>query len=75
MPTVVYAAPDEMLDVLVRRATGTERLGNTEAVLDANPGLAAIGAYLPAAHPVVIPDGLPTAAAPSAAPRPKTSLW
>ena len=74
MPRFEIAAPDEPLDVFVRRVTGTERLGNTEAVLDFNPGLALVGPILPAGHRIMIPDTLP-AAAPTVSTRPKTSLW
>ena len=74
MPRVEIAAPDEPIDVFVRRVTGTERLGNVEAVLDSNPGLALVGPVLPAGHRVLIPDALP-AAAPAVSTRPKTSLW
>ena len=70
MPKVVTSAPDEPLDVLVRRGAGSERDGNVEAVLDANPGLALLGPILPAVLKVTIPDGLvPTPT------KPKTTLW
>ena len=74
MARVETAVPDEPLDVFVRRTCGTERKGNVEAVLDANPGLALVGPILPAGLRIRIPDALPSTAAPAPA-RPKTSLW
>jgi phage tail protein X len=44
------------VDELARRVYGSERAGNTEALLKANPGLAAEGLLLPRGRRVVIPD-------------------
>ncbi|WP_157218717.1 tail protein X [Flavisphingomonas formosensis] len=55
----VYAAnQDESLDALVWRTTGGGPAA-LEAVLAANPGLAAIAAALPEGTPVTIPDTAP----------------
>jgi phage tail protein X len=48
-------APDEMLDAICKRHYGCER-GSTEAVLAANPGLAALGPTLPAGVEIELPD-------------------
>ena len=69
MSKTVIARPDEPLDVLVRRALGTERQGNVEAVLAANPGLSAQSLFLPAGLSVTIPDVTPQST------QPKTTLW
>lgn len=55
MSRAVTAHAGEALDALVWRAAarGPSAL---PAVLDANPGLAAIGAALPEGTPVVLPD-------------------
>lgn len=74
MARIETAAPDEPLDVFVRRTCGTERNGNVEAVLDANPGLALEGPILPAGRRIRIPDTVSPASAPAPA-APKTSLW
>lgn len=69
MSRIVPALQREPIDALVWRATG-KGAGAVEAVLKANPGLAAIGSALPEGHPVVIPD-LPA----TAAELPLTQLW
>lgn len=65
----VTAHQDEALDALVWRATG-RCVGALEAVLAANPGLAAAGAALPEGAVVFIP-----AAAVTPASRPLIQLW
>lgn len=69
MPRTVEALQGEALDALVWRATG---LGSPaiEAVLAANPGLAAFGRALPMGAPVLIPD-----AAEVPAEAPMLQLW
>lgn len=44
------------VDELARRIYGTERDGNTEAILEANPGLAAEGLLVPIGRRIVLPD-------------------
>lgn len=44
------------VDELARRIYGTERDGNTEAILAANPGLAAEGLLIPIGSRIVLPD-------------------
>jgi phage tail protein X len=53
-------------DELARRVYGSERAGNTEALLKANPGLASEGLLLPRGRRVVIPDRPRPQAAPIA---------
>jgi len=69
MAKTVISRPDEPLDVLVRRATGSEAQGHIEAVLAANPGLSAQPLLLPAGLAIVIPDLQPQVT------QPKTTLW
>lgn len=67
----VRAHQGETLDALIWRARG---LGpaDLDAVLAANPGLAALGPVLPVGHPVA----LPAIAAPATAVRTDTvNLW
>lgn len=47
------------LDELAARATGSEQGGIVEAILAANPGLAALGPVLPLGTVVVVPDVVP----------------
>lgn len=65
----VSAHQDEALDALVWRATG-KCAGALEAVLAANPGLAAMGDVLPEGAVVFIP-----AAAVEPVSRPLIQLW
>lgn len=65
----VSAHQDEALDALVWRATG-KCAGALEAVLAANPGLAAMGDALPEGAVVFIP-----AAAVEPVSRPLIQLW
>lgn len=69
MPRPVEAFQGETLDALVWRATGSGA-GALEAVLEANPGVAARGRALPAGTVVIIPDA---AEEPAAAPM--LQLW
>ena len=46
---------EERLDVLARRLYGSERGGTVEALLAANPGLAAEGPFVPAGRTVAVP--------------------
>lgn len=48
---------DQLVDVLM----GTAANGAVEAVVTANPGLAALGPIIPAGTPIVVPE-LPAAA-------------
>ncbi|SFJ63024.1 tail protein X [Aerobium aerolatum] len=54
MPTTYRTHHGEMIDAICRRAYGDES-GYVEAVLDANPGLAAAGPLLPANMLIVLP--------------------
>lgn len=67
--TVTTSLPDETVDALVYRATGAAS-PTVEAVLDANPGLAALGPVLPAGTRVLIPANQPKAGA-----APLVQLW
>ncbi len=55
MTIIARALANEPLDALVWRVTGGGS-AVVEATLLLNPGLAAIGAALPADHPVVLAD-------------------
>lgn len=55
MSRVVTAHAAEPLDALVWRTTG-RGASALPAVLDANPGLAAIGAALPEGTPITLPE-------------------
>lgn len=66
--TIVTAHAGEPLDALVWRALGTAAV---EPVLEANRGLAELGAFLPEGHPVTLPE---LAAAPAATPE-LVQLW
>lgn len=55
MPTIHVTGQGEMVDAICRRFYGDES-GFVEAVLDANPGLAANGTTLPIGTRVVLPD-------------------
>jgi len=66
---LVTALGQESLDALVWRAVAGAS-GTVEAVLDANPGLAALAAALPEGHAVTIP-----ATAPAAETLPLVNLW
>ncbi|QXZ10280.1 tail protein X [Comamonas sp. Y33R10-2] len=68
MTTQLRTIQGETVDALCWRHYG-RTLGMTEAVLQANPGLAALGLVLPQGMLVVMP------ALPQAQPKPITQLW
>lgn len=53
--TIVTSAQGDIIDLLCRRQYGDES-GYVEKVLDANPGLAALGPILPTGTVVTLPD-------------------
>lgn len=53
---VTTTAEELRLDILTRDLLGSEGGGNVEALLAANPGLAAGGAFVPAGTRLVVPD-------------------
>lgn len=55
MTTTYMTHHGEMIDAICRRAYGDES-GYVEAVLNANPGLAALAAPLPAGTVIALPD-------------------
>lgn len=55
MTTIYRTRQGEMVDAICRRVYGDES-GYAEAVLDANPGLAASAETLPAGQMLVLPD-------------------
>jgi phage tail protein X len=55
----VRAQAGDTVDAVCWRHVGRTQ-GVTEAVLNANPGLAGIGVTLPAGHPIEIPDTVAT---------------
>lgn len=55
MAAIYTTVQGELVDAICRRAYGDES-GYVEAVLDANPGLAAQAAPLPAGTIIVLPD-------------------
>lgn len=55
MATIYTTRQGEMVDAICRRAYGDES-GYVEAVLDANPGLAAMTSPLPMGTVIVLPD-------------------
>jgi len=52
---IVRANQNETVDAICWRHYG-RTAGVTEAVLEANPGLADIGIVLPTGHPVILPE-------------------
>lgn len=54
--TALTLAVDTRLDQLAHDAYGSERGGNVEALLAANPGLAALGAVIPRGTVVLLPQ-------------------
>lgn len=58
MAEVIYARQGDTLDGLIWRARRLDA-ANLPAVLAANPGLAALGAVLPAGIAVTLPDTAP----------------
>lgn len=60
MATTVYAHQGDTVDAICWRIYGRTACV-TEAVLDANPGLADLGAILPHGTPVTLPDVAPQA--------------
>ena len=65
----VRALQDDTLDLLCWRHLGTTA-GVVETALALNPGIASIGALLPAGHLVTLPDAAPVVAA-----TPMINLW
>ncbi|QDC00379.1 tail protein X [Mesorhizobium sp. 8] len=55
MATIYTTMQGEMIDAICRRAYGDES-GYVEAVLEANPGLAALAAPLPIGTEITLPD-------------------
>lgn len=55
MATIYTTNQGEMIDAICRRAYGDES-GYVEAILEANPGLAASAAPLPMGTEIVLPD-------------------
>jgi phage tail protein X len=55
MATIYTTGQQEMVDAICRRAYGDES-GFVEAVLEANPGLAALAAPLPIGTEITLPD-------------------
>ena len=49
-------APYERLDRLAKRLYGTEQGGTVEALLDANPGLAALSPFVPGGTTLMVPE-------------------
>ncbi|WP_225775916.1 tail protein X [Pseudomonas sp. Marseille-Q5115] len=60
MPTIINAHQGDTVDAICWRAYG-RTAGVVEAVLEANPGLAELGAVLPHGTEVVLPDEAPQA--------------
>lgn len=54
--TALTLAEDTRIDQLARDAYGSERGGNVEALLAANPGLAALGPLIPRGTVVLLPQ-------------------
>ena len=52
----VISEEEERLDRIARRLYGTERGGTVEALLAANPGLAAFGPFIPQGTRLVVPS-------------------
>lgn len=67
----VHARQGDTIDVICWRHLG-RTAGVVEAALDANPGLAAHGPYLPHGTPVELPDTTPST---TAAPQAPVQLW
>ena len=67
--TTIRARQGDMVDAICRRVYGDES-GFVEAVLDANPGLAALGPILPEGTLVVLPE-----AQPEPTQEPLVTLW
>lgn len=70
MGRAVTSEAGETLDMVCWRTLGTT--GSVDAVLEANPGLAALGALLPAGTSIILPDQTPSAAT---AVRETIQLW
>lgn len=47
---------DERIDRIAARIYGTERGGTVELLLDANPGLAALGPFIPRGTVIEVPQ-------------------
>jgi len=67
--TTIRARQGDMVDAICRRVYGDES-GFVEAVLDANPGLAALGPMLPGGTEVTLPE-----LNPEPAKAPLVTLW
>lgn len=70
MTQSIFTVQDQILDAIAKRIYGQEH-GTTEAILRANPGMAALGPVLPQTYQVMLPV-LPPAAPPAAA---SLDLW
>jgi phage tail protein X len=53
--TYTVARGGERIDRIARKIFGSERGGTTEALLDANPGLAALGLAVPEGTVLAVP--------------------
>lgn len=62
---------DDVVDAIAKRAYGDEHNGATEAILEANPGLADYGPFLPANLILKLPDRTPATSRQIAT----TDLW
>lgn len=60
MPEQIRAQQGDTLDLICWRRYG-RTAGITEAVLEANPGLADLGPIIPHGHLITLPDTLPQA--------------
>ncbi|WP_288115387.1 tail protein X [Novosphingobium sp.] len=56
MPRTVTARQGDTIDAICWRVLGTTAGGVVEAELDANPGLAVLGPFLPEGTAVILPD-------------------
>lgn len=59
MPQSYVTRQNDMVDAIARQVYGTEHNGTTEAILNANLGLADLGPLLPANLVITLPD-IPT---------------
>lgn len=71
MADQVVSRQGDTLDALMWRERGLQAADLT-AILDSNPGLAALGEELPAGTVVTVPDAV---TAPASAPLPTIQLW
>ncbi len=71
MPRSYTTRQNDMVDAIAAWAYGTEHGGTTEAILNANDGLADYGPLLPENLIITLPDIAP----PTPAVIPSVSLW